>query len=183
MKRQLILEDLAGYDPEIGRWLWAMEDARRRTKETLQGLDDRALDWVASHAENSIGALLYHIAAIETDWLYADVLEGAEFPPDLVALFPHDVRDDQGKLVAAAGETLADQIHRLDTVRRYFLDVFRGMTLAEFRRVRHLPDYDVTPEWVIHHLMQHEAEHRGQIGELRLLVEQSLTRSFTTVHF
>ncbi|MGA7731021.1 MAG: hypothetical protein WCD37_07085 [Chloroflexia bacterium] len=23
--------------------------------------------------------------------------------------------------------------------------------------------YDVTPEWVLHHLMQHEGEHRGHI--------------------
>jgi uncharacterized damage-inducible protein DinB len=34
--------------------------------------------------------------------------------------------------------------------------------------------YDVTPEWVVHHLMQHEAEHRGQIGELRVAAEQAL---------
>jgi uncharacterized damage-inducible protein DinB len=29
------------------------------------------------------------------------------------------------------------------------------------------PPYDVTPEWVLHHLMQHEAEHRSQIGAPR----------------
>jgi uncharacterized damage-inducible protein DinB len=176
-RRKRMFEDLPGYDPEIGRWLWAMEDTRRRTRESLQGLDDRALDWIAPHADNSIGALLYHIAAIELDWLYADILEGTAFPPELEALFPHDVRDDQGKLVSAAGMSLADHLHRLDLVRRYFLDVFRGMSLAEFRRVRHLPDYDVNPEGIIHHLMQHEAEHRGQMGELRLLAEQSLTKS------
>jgi uncharacterized damage-inducible protein DinB len=33
--------------------------------------------------------------------------------------------------------------------------------------VRSLAEYDVTPEWVLHHMMQHEAEHRGQIGALR----------------
>ena len=173
-RRKRMFEDLSGYDPEIGRWLWAMEDTRRRTKETLHGLDDRALNWIAPHADNSIGALLYHIAAIELDWLYADVLEGAAFPPELEALFPYDVRDDQGKLASTAGISLAEHLYRLDMVRRNFLDVFRGMTLVEFRRARHLPDYDVTPEWVIHHLMQHEAEHRGQLGELRLIAEQML---------
>ena len=25
----------------------------------------------------------------------------------------------------------------------------------------------VTPEWALHHLCQHEAEHRGQMGELK----------------
>jgi uncharacterized damage-inducible protein DinB len=40
------------------------------------------------------------------------------------------------------------------------------MDLTEFRRVRSLEYYDVTPEYVLHHLMQHEAEHRSQIGAL-----------------
>jgi uncharacterized damage-inducible protein DinB len=48
------------------------------------------------------------------------------------------------------------------------------MALPEFRRVRSLTHYDVTPEYVLHHLMQHEAEHRGQIGTLRARAEGSL---------
>ncbi len=34
-------------------------------------------------------------------------------------------------------------------------------------RPRRLPGYDVTPCWVLHHLMQHEAEHRAEIARLR----------------
>lgn len=45
---------------------------------------------------------------------------------------------------------------------------------AEFRRVRSLPYYDVAPEWVLHHLMQHEAEHRSQIGSLRARAQRQL---------
>jgi uncharacterized damage-inducible protein DinB len=41
------------------------------------------------------------------------------------------------------------------------------MDYADFRRLRHLPKYDVSPEWVLHHLLQHEAEHRGQINLLK----------------
>lgn len=33
-------------DPEIGRWLWAMEEVRRRrTLKLVTGLDQRTLDW------------------------------------------------------------------------------------------------------------------------------------------
>jgi uncharacterized damage-inducible protein DinB len=59
-------------------------------------------------------------------------------------------------------------------VRGLVLEVYQQMTLEDFRRVRSLPNYDVTPEWVLHHLMQHEAEHRGQIGTLRAMAEQAL---------
>ena len=51
------------------------------------------------------------------------------------------------------------------------------MSLEEFHRPRKLDQYNVTPEWVIHHLIQHEAEHRGQIGELRKIAETSLNKS------
>ena len=40
------------------------------------------------------------------------------------------------------------------------------MDLTDFRRARALALYDVTPEWVLHHLCQHEAEHRSQLGRL-----------------
>ncbi|HET7087648.1 MAG TPA: DUF664 domain-containing protein, partial [Anaerolineae bacterium] len=122
---------------------------------------------------NSIGTLLYHLAVIEIDWLHADVLQ-KPWSPELETLFPFDVRDEQGHLIAVRGLSLDAHLRRLGAVRSILLDAFRGMSLDEFRRARSTQDYDVTPEWVIHHLMQHEAEHRGQIGEIRLRAERIL---------
>lgn len=48
------------------------------------------------------------------------------------------------------------------------------MTPADFHRGRAGEDYDITPEWALYHLMQHEAEHRGQIMELRQRAEKVL---------
>jgi uncharacterized damage-inducible protein DinB len=171
-KGYLVVEVMEGYAPEIGRWLGAMEDTRQRTKERLEGLRPELIDWGTAEVENSIGTLLYHIAAIEIDWLYCEVLQ-QEFPPEVVALFPYDVRDEQGRLTVVKGLSLPEHLHRLDTTRAIFLKSFVGMTTEEFRRVRQLKSYDVTPEWVIHHLMQHEAEHRGHIGTARLLGERA----------
>src|SRR5260370_964972 len=42
---------------------------------------------------------------------------------------------------------------------------------AGFRRLRSLPAYRVTPEWVLHQLWQHEAEPRGHIALLRSWAE------------
>jgi uncharacterized damage-inducible protein DinB len=44
----------------------------------------------------------------------------------------------------------------------------------EFRRPRHLEQYDVTPQWVLHHLIQHEVEHQGQRLDRRTEAEQTL---------
>ncbi|MGH2558647.1 MAG: DinB family protein [Thermomicrobiales bacterium] len=169
-KDRLLVDPLPGYQPEIGRALWGLEDSRRRTTKVLNGIDPFVIDWTPG-GENTIGTLLYHIAAIEADWLHAEVLEQETFPPEAAALFPHDVRDNQGRLTVVAGLSLEEHLARLAAVRAQVLAAFRGMTPAEFHRPRDLPSYSVSPAWVIQHLMQHEAEHRGQIDALRMRAE------------
>lgn len=164
----LTIDALPGYDPEIGLALAMLEDARQRTKERLDGLAHADLDWTPAPGCNSIATILYHLAVIEADWLYTEILETA-YPPEAAALFPRDVRDADDLLTVARGESFPQLMARLDAVRALFLDALRGMSAAEFRRVRSLPAYDVTPAYVLHHLMQHEAEHRGEMGMLRVL--------------
>lgn len=151
--------------PEIGMWLWALEDARARTLEELVQLTPAILDWQPPDGGSSISTLLYHIADIEADWLYAEVLE-QPLPPTVLRWFPYPTRDDQGDLTQVQGEPMEVHFERLATIRRFTVDTYRAMDLDEFRRIRSLAYYDVTPEWVLHHLMQHEAEHRSQIAML-----------------
>ena len=173
---ELSVIPLEGRAPEVGRALWQMQDARRRTIEAVEGLTPQALDWAPPEGCNSIGSLLYHIAAIETDWLFTDVLQATEFPAEINTLFPQDVRDAQGVLSQVRGESLSEHLTRLGRVRSYLLLSYQGLDPDDFRRLREFEDYSVTPEWVLHHLMQHEAEHRGQIGELRLRAESEFNR-------
>ncbi|MBI1256350.1 MAG: DUF664 domain-containing protein [Chloroflexi bacterium] len=163
---QLIIQPDAGAAPEVGPALWSLEDTRRRTHAVLKAVDPASVDWQPEWALHSIGTLLYHIAAIELDWLYSDVLE-QPFPAEIEALFPHDVRDDTGKLTTITGISLDDLRQRLAVVRRALLDAFHAMSADDFHRSRSFPDYDVTPEWVLHHLCQHEAEHRSEIAALQ----------------
>ena len=169
VRRNLVMATEAGVAPEIAPWLWALGDARRRTLDALTGLTPAVLDWSPPAGGNSIGTLLYHIALIEADWLLAEVLELVDFPPEVLELFPLDVRDDGGGLTPCLGLDLATHLARLDATRERLLATFLPMSATELRRTRHLPAYDVTPEWVLHHLLQHEAEHRGEIGLIRAL--------------
>ena len=174
-QRKNIVDPQLSKEADIGRWLWALQDTRQRTMEELQRVSAAMIDWLPPDNESSIGTILYHIADIEADWLYVEVLE-QPLPAEIVALFPYPTRDEQGRLTRVQGDSLAIHLKRLETVRALLLEVFQKMALAEFRRVRSLPDYDVTPEWVLHHLMQHEAEHRGQIGSLRARTKRSLAK-------
>jgi uncharacterized damage-inducible protein DinB len=117
---------------------------------------------------------VYHIALIELDWLYTEVLESQPWPEELKPLFTLDARDAQERLSPLLGETLEEHLHRLDLVRQHLLAAFQGMTEGEFRRPRSFPRYRVTAEWVLQHLVQHEGEHRGQIQLLRTVAEAAL---------
>jgi uncharacterized damage-inducible protein DinB len=171
-KRQLIIEPLPGCAPEIGRMLWMMEDARHRTLKVLEGIEQTALDWQPPANGNSIGTLLYHIAAIEMDWLAVEVM-GNTLDKSVWDIFTVDVRDANGRLSVVSGLSLDEHYQRLDAVRDLLMACYKVMAVEEFRRPRSLEQYDVSPEEVLHHLMQHEAEHRGEIGMVRMLMPKN----------
>lgn len=166
-KRRLEVKRPSGYLPEIAPWIWALEDVRQTVKQLLEGISQEQLDYQPP-GRHSVGSLLYHIALIESDWLFVEVME-TDIDEDLKALLPYDNLTD-GEMTAVAGQTLAQHLARLDAVRAKLLACFAQMDLADWRRARELPNYTVTPEWVLYHLVEHEAHHRGQMAEtLRLL--------------
>jgi uncharacterized damage-inducible protein DinB len=167
---QRINQALPAREPEIGQALWRLEETRQRTMQRLEGLAPALIDWAAPESGNSIGSILYHIAAIEADYLYADVL-GQPFPQEVIDQFPYEVREENGRLTPVRGYELDWFLIRLEDVRGRVLKAVGGMDMADYQRVRQLDYADITPEWTLHHLMQHEAEHRGELASLRARAE------------
>lgn len=172
-RKQHIVVPLPDCEPEIGRALWMLEDCRNRTRRSLADLNPAAVDWVGGFNHHSIGTLMYHIAAIEISWFGIEVAEGS-LPGEVWEQFPYEVRDQQHRLTPVRGLSLDDHWRRLDYVRGLLLEFYNPMSLEDYRRPRHLEEYDVTPEWVLHHLMQHEAGHRDELEMLRQASEKAL---------
>ena len=164
--RERLVLDPDAADPEVGRWLAALEDGRRDTLRELDGVTPAMVDRRPDGPLDSIGTLLYHIALIEADWVATDIL-GLDEPPELAALLPWPDRDADGHLTVVEGLSLDEHVARLAAVRAFALERLRPMSAAEFHRVRSLPHYDVAPDWAIHHVLQHEAEHRSHIAWIR----------------
>jgi uncharacterized damage-inducible protein DinB len=160
------VDPLSGYAPAVGAALWRLEDTRSRTLALVSDVHPALVDWPPPWNGNTIGSLLYHVAAIELDWLFYDILQSEDYPDTVATLFPVDVREDGGKLTPVTGYAIDEHVARMARVRAMVLSRLRGMTEDDFRTTRATDSYDVTPEWVLHHLGQHEAEHRGQIGEV-----------------
>ena len=159
------LDPPPGYEPAVGRFVAMFEDTRSRLLDVLERLDPAELDQTPPGSPNSIGTLLYHVAAIELDWLYADLL-CRDFPGEVEAWFPVDVRDDNGRLTPVV-EPLERHLARLAWVRGLLRSELKSITDADLEGTVNPGPNESGAGWVLHHLLQHEAEHRGQIGEIR----------------
>ncbi len=118
--------------------------------QRVDGLDPKLVDWRVPESGNSIGTLLYHIAVIELDYLYSDLL-GQSFPQEVVDLFPYEVREESGRLTPIPAFELVWYMSRLDFAHNRVVQIVRAMDLEDFHRVRQLVDrpIDLTPEWTL----------------------------------
>ena len=161
---RLVLESI-GPDDDVGRWLAALEEVRRDTLKVLAEIPPEAVDADPGDGGDTDGPVLYHVALIEADWVYPDVLDReSDIPGDL---FPVDHRLPDAHLSPLRGETLAQHLDRLARVRTLILDELRPMSADEFHRSRARERYDVSAGWVIFHLVDHEVEHRVRLAALR----------------
>jgi DinB family protein len=169
--RELLALQPIADDPEVGRWLAALEDGRRDTLRELDDVAPEMIDWYPAAPLNSIGSLLYHIGLVEASWVFEEIL-GEPDAEELVPLLPWPDREGPGEggerhLSRIDGQSPDEHVARLAAIRSHVLERLRPMSNAEFHAVRSLERYDVAPDWVIHHLLQHEAEHRSHIAWLR----------------
>ncbi|TDI49946.1 MAG: DinB family protein [Acidobacteria bacterium] len=163
----------------MGLSLWTLQETRRRTLAYVDGISQQALDHNPPGQRHSVATLLYHIAVFEVDWLYVDILGGdydmdhriPNCPPKIAAYLPYPLIMEDRSYTPVEGELLGTHLERLSVIREAFLEVMGGMSLTDFRTLRPSDDEMVSPEWVVEHLSQHEAEHRGQIWEARVAAE------------
>lgn len=144
----------------------------------MKDLDQRTLGWRGEDGlENSIGSLLYHIALVEMSWLFGDI-HMETFPESVAAEFPHSMASE-GRLSHVPSVIPADHVGRLTRTRAVFLDIIRGLPPDDWNRIRKPADvdYEVTPEWAVFHLIEHEAGHTAQIRALRARMERRRIRS------
>lgn len=165
---QLKVKDLPAKDPIIARDLWILQESRIRLLEHAK--ECKNLDWTPNENISSAGDLLYHIALIEFDWLYAEI-KAVPYPEEATKWFTKDARDDKGHLAQFRGETLEQYQTRLDYFRDQLLETYSAMSLEEYRHPKKLEHYEVTPEWALRHLTLHESHHTGQIAMLNSLMK------------
>ena len=160
--RDLVLS--TDFDPTLALLLAMLDDATEEWRWELADLkvEDEALVWQPFPGGYSIGAILLHMADVESYWI-EEVAAGRPFSPANEAV--RAARDaDQYKLewAAPAAEPLA-----------WYLEIANGARKRTKEIVRELADplhaglkdngETCTLRWILSHVIQHEAYHGGQV--------------------
>ena len=164
-----------GFSPGIGRYAAQLAETRRELLRNLDGLSPDQLSWHPDEQTESIGTQLLHVAAIEWSWVFEEIFgrsgddyDGWEEALPL-RLGLSQVRD----------QPLAYYTDRLERVRAEVLAALRGLTDDDLPRLVRdsSPPAGEEPgshlyaiDWILFHLVHHEAHHAGQVELLvRLL--------------
>ncbi|HEX5707896.1 MAG TPA: DinB family protein [Pyrinomonadaceae bacterium] len=170
-----VIEQCEGLAPAVAHYFGGMEEVRAQLREAVEGLPEDLLVCRSVAGCHSIGALLLHIGEAEWYWMNC-VVEGREITDeDRAAVFWDALEKEQ-----ASSET----VHTGMTVRQC-LDIIDEQrertrrTLADFGdedlerifiRDRRDGPHEFSLRWLLHHLIDHEAQHKGQILMLKRLL-------------
>ena len=159
-----------GYSPQIGTLVSEMAFMRGQVLHSVKGMSQNDLDFLLDDKANRIGALLVHLAAVESFYQF-NTFQG--LAPDKL---PASFKEKWGT-ASELGEPARKSIkgNNLD----YYLDILnktREATLTEFRKRDDdwLLAVDKTWGWgptnnycKWFHVTEHEANHNGQIKLLK----------------
>lgn len=177
---QTLLETPPGFRSEtVGRFLWQMDEQRRVLIADTRGLTPEALGWQPAPGMNTIGMLLAHLAYAENH-LAQIGLEG-KATSDTKSVIGLSEEEEGMPLAADAppspaliGRDLAWFDGLLERSRAYTRRVAMALAESDLAREVRRPRPDGSERvfnvgWVLYHILEHEAGHRGQINLLRHL--------------
>lgn len=169
------LEPVGGVTPEIGYYLAGMEEVRAQLREIVADLSAKELSARMMPGSHQIGGLLLHIG--ETEWWWIRSIAAGEEIADEIrkAAYMDDTVETDFSL---KGLDAAGCIAFLDSVNaasRKALAAFTDANLNDMIAYEaNGKPYESSLRWILHHVMEHEAHHKGQIAMMKRLVREGM---------
>jgi uncharacterized damage-inducible protein DinB len=169
---RLTLAQAAGVSPNIGFLLGGMEEVRGQLREAVELMSDEEMVRRAVPGAHSIGALVLHIGEAEWWWMNC-VIQGHELTDEDRRQPYWDVLKDASGF-AAKNYSASYCLRTIDAIRvetRRFLASFGDDDLENiYSHTRGERTMEASLRWILHHLIDHEAQHKGQILMLKRLI-------------
>jgi len=159
---------------QIALHVGSLDDQSRRLETIVEGLGAADLEWQPRPGRNSVGMLLAHVALTEAFWTAvacgrgSDEVSADALCREIVGLgLPDDgmpLSADGGHPATLAGWDLARHLDTMRRARRFLRAQAGSWTDAGLADVATYQGREFTREWILYHLLEHLAQHAGQIG-------------------
>jgi uncharacterized damage-inducible protein DinB len=167
-------DPVPGFSPQIGRYVAQLTETREELLRYAKTLTPDQLSWHPTDDTESIGTQLLHAAAIEWSWVFEEIFQR----PDTDYDGWEEALPLRLGLPQVSDKPLSYFTERLDKVREEVLDALKGLTDDDLSRIVSSPVADggeppkevFTIDWVLFHIVHHEAHHAGQIELLARLL-------------
>lgn len=170
--RRRVLERYPGLSTGIGYYLSGMEEVRSQVNAVVKTISDDLIGKPAFLGAHSIGGLVLHIGEAEWFWMQM-VVCGHELTEEDKQAPYWDVLDDVDG-VARKGFTTEFCLQEIDRIRNQTRDVLFSFSDKDLERIITFERKGETTEynlrWILHRLIDHEAQHKGQILMLKRLM-------------
>ena len=173
--KELITLDRRGdLSPRVAFLFSMMDKTRERLLRSVDGLSDEELDYSPDmeHVE-TIGTLLLHIAGVEWSWIFEDI-DGEEMDYEKWK-YAFALREEGLSQLTKQG--LQFYIDRLAEVRSQVFLRLRNLDDSNLHVLVDVGSAEVSVEWILFHILEHEAMHIGQISVLKRLAKTSQNKS------
>lgn len=170
---RLMLTPAEGVSTGVGFYLSALDDVREDLRKLVADLSPEHLAQSAAAGMHPIGALVLHIGEAESWWIQRNVC-GLELTEEEKQAAHWTDEFDDAETFARRGYTAQYCLDAIDRVRQRSRELLAAFSDDDLDRLfsyqRGERTIEASLRWVLHHLVDHEAHHKGQISLLKRLM-------------
>jgi Uncharacterized protein conserved in bacteria len=169
-----ILEPISGVTREIGFYLAGLEEVRAQTVAILEDLTKDELAKRFLPGFHQLGGLALHLGECEYWWIQAGIAAREMTEEDIKSAHLYDTTNTD---FALKDFTAEDCVDFLAKIHQRSVETLSKFTDDEMDRIvpfaQHPDPFKGTLRWVLHHLIDHEANHKGQMAMIKRLIRDA----------
>lgn len=161
---QSVIEPATGYTPQVGVIVSMLDDLKERITRQVRYLDQEGTDYLMDEEANRIGAMILHLAATEKIYQIM-TFENRGYSREEAAFWDTPMNLGSRGRKALVGQPMKYYLDKWEEVRRETKRVLK--TKDDEWLNSSVQGHDMNNHWAWFHVMEHQANHMGQIAMIR----------------
>jgi uncharacterized damage-inducible protein DinB len=173
MKIEIVeLKPVENFTREIGLFLASLEKIRSEWRESVKDLTKTELAAKILLDVQPIGTLIMHIAEAEYFWIQ-EIVSSKPMSDEIKDLLHHDLWFKDFGAEDLEVEYCLEVVEKIHVMTRGTLSEFTDEDVEKlFIRKEENSESHFSLRWIFTHLLQHDAEHQGQIMMIKRLLRK-----------